>query len=241
MKKKSRLLIAIVLILVTAILITCSQTISAAASTDTTTTPNTADTTATTTNPADLIGTIQNNAPSSPEELQEIARRKAEAKLAALKTLPIGRFLIGVDNFLKALSPIFKFLTGAEYSFSVYFLICMIIWIGVAILIYNPAKSMFNAKPIVAFGVAVIIPTLAGQTGVIASSAAFITPLFTNPWIIVVAIILACAFLIFYSMFMKKFGQKMKEKNEEERKKEREQNAKFVDELNKIKKRAAGA
>lgn len=137
-------------------------------------------------------------------------------------------------DFLKTFNPAFKFLIGIEYSLSWLFFLSLGAWIGVVVLIYNPAKTIFQVNNWIALAIAVIIPTIAAQFGIIEMIVNFFIPLLTNKWIIFTFIAVIIILLYAYSLLMKKYGKTIREGLKEEREERRERKAKTVEKIHDI-------
>lgn len=198
----------------------------------------------TTDSPADQIQTsydqVQNVAANAPQTPEEIAAAGQSALMNALNKSAAGKIVLVIDSGLKAISPAFKLLLGIEYSLSGLFFLCLAIWIAATVLIYGPLNLLFPEKFWVKLGIAIIIPTVAAQFGAIKKLGEFIMPLFTQPWIVITAIIIGTLLLIVYSQVLSRLGKKSKEKQKIEDEERRERKAKKLEELQDIELRSRG-
>ena len=153
----------------------------------------------------------------------------------------VGRVLLSISNLFKLLSPVFKIIIGVEYSLSWLFFLSLFAWIFVVILIYKPTKNIFQANKWVALAVAITIPTIAAQFGIVQIIVSFFIPLFKNKWIIIITIIAAAILLWIYSLFMKSFGKALEERIKKENEERREQKAKTAEKLHDIETKATGS
>ena len=149
-----------------------------------------------------------------------------------LEKSKIGKVLLGIFAIFKALSPVFKVLIGIEYSLSWLFFLSFGFWIAIVIIIYKPAKCVFQAKWWIALPIALIVSTFAARAGIISKTVDLFVPLFTNYWIIIIAIFIAIILMIVYSKFMKSLGKKMEEKMKKENEERREIKAQTVEKIN---------
>lgn len=188
-------------------------------------------------NPNDPLGIGINpeTLPQNPDEIKNVSQTYLTQEWGKiLEKYPVGRFVLGVSEILTALSPIFKLFIGVEYSLSWFFFISLFIWCSLIFIIYDPVRSIFQAKWWIALFISIIIPTLAAQFGTIKFVVDFFTPLLTNKWAVIFAIIILFLFLILYGLFMKYFGSIMKKKIEKENEDRRELKAKTVEKLNEL-------
>jgi uncharacterized membrane protein len=173
-----------------------------------------------------------NKVPSSPDEIKQTSEsylRQEWTKL--LNKSASGRALLMINTIL---SPVFKLMVGFDYSLSWIFTIALFIWIVVFILISKVARNIFETKEWVGWIISAIIPTLAGQAGTIKSLSEMIAPIFTNPWIIVLAILVTVILLVLYSKIMKRWGAQLKEAKKKEDESRREEKAKLVEKINDV-------
>ncbi|MBI2632192.1 hypothetical protein HYW75_04260 [Candidatus Pacearchaeota archaeon] len=157
-----------------------------------------------------------------------------------LERTQVGRFLLGISSILKALSPAFKFLIGIEFSLSWLFFLSLGVWIAIVVIIYKAVKEPFQMKGWISLAIAIIIPTISAQFGMIVKTVSFFVPLFKNKWIILGSILITIILLYIYSLFMKTIGKKIKEKTKRENEERREQKAETLEKLEDIELRSRG-
>ncbi len=174
----------------------------------------------------------------SNEDVREEYLKQEWTKL--LEKTKSGRIILGISSIFKALSPIFKFLIGIEYSLSWLFFLSLLAWIAVVVIIYTAVKNPFQMKGWIAFSVAIIIPTITAQFGIIVKFVSFFIPLFKNKWIILGSIGIAIILLYIYSLFMKSIGKTIKQKMKKEDEERREFKAETIEKLQDIELRSKG-
>ena len=174
----------------------------------------------------------------SNEEIRTEYLKQEWTKL--LEKTNTGRFLLGISNMLKALSPIFKFLVGIEYSLSWLFFLSLGAWIAIVIIIYKAIKDPFQTKEWIALVIAIIIPAIAAQFEIIPKTVSLFVPLFTNKWIILGSVFITIILLYIYSLFMKSIGKTIKEKMKKENEERKELKAKTLEKLQDIELRSKG-
>ena len=184
------------------------------------------------------VGINQDNMPKDTAELQAKASDYTTQRI--LNNTSLGRFFLGTSNVLKSLSPGFKLLTGVEYSLSWFFFIAVFLWAFVFVVLFWLAKDLLPEKTLLDILIALAIPTIAAQTGIIRNVAGKISQLFTNPIVVISLALLLIIFLIFYSQFMKSYGKSLEEKIKQEERENREMKEKTLSKINDLKLRAHG-
>ncbi len=194
----------------------------------------------------DQIGELQDKV----EKIQDIKEKISNEDIRTeylkqewsklLEKTKTGRFLLGISSIFKALSPIFKFLIGLEYSLSWLFFLSLGTWIAVVVIIYNAIKNPFQTKGWIAWTIAIIIPTISAQFGIIVKFVSFFIPLFKNKWIILGSILIAIILLYIYSLFMKSIGKTIREKIKKEDEERRELKAQTLEKITDIELKSKG-
>lgn len=151
-----------------------------------------------------------------------------------------GRFILGVNVFFEALSPLFKIIIGIEYSLSWMFFLSLISWLVVFIIIFYAARLIFVDRLWICFFISLIILIIAAQTKIFPTSVSFFTPLFTNLEIIILSLFIIIVLLLFYIYFMSRFHKTLEQQDEKEREKIREEKAEVVEKIHDIEMKAAG-
>lgn len=149
-----------------------------------------------------------------------------------------GQFLIGIDSVLQSISPIFKLLVGIEYSLSWYFFFVFGLWIGVVLIIYRGAETVFPNEKLISFFASVAIMGIAAQSHGIELFINMISPLFTNIWITIIGVVIAAFILYFFSGFTKSLGKFIREDIEKDKKKKREEKSKLLEKIEDVKLKA---
>ena len=172
-----------------------------------------------------------NNLPSDADSIRQKASDYIKQEWDTfLEKYQIGKMILFVSDIFKALSPLFKIFIGFEYSLSLVFFLSLGVWLSAIIIIYKPMKEIFEAKKWIALLIAIIIPTIATQTGTIKLIINFLTPLWDNPLSIIFSIFIAILLLLLYGFFISLFSKKFKRDDE----KRREEKAKLVEKLHDI-------
>lgn len=157
-----------------------------------------------------------------------------------LNSSQFGRFLLGIDNFLEALNPVFKIFMGTPYSLTIDFLLVAIMWISIVIIIWKGVENALQIRGWISFLIGLIITTIGSRTGILVNLAGFIAPIFREPILIVGAILLVAIGNIIYSKFMKRFGDRIKERKKKEDEERREGKNKLNEQINDIRLKASG-
>jgi len=151
-----------------------------------------------------------------------------------LEKTAVGRTLLTISGVLAGLSPIFMFLVGVEYSLSWFFFLSLGLWIVIFIIIYKPVKAIFQTSWWITFIIAFIITALGARLGAIPKFLEYLSPLVTNKWIALLAVVIGIALVYAYSLFMKTFGKAMKAKLKKEKVARREQKAATAEKINEV-------
>jgi len=167
------------------------------------------------------------------EEARSDYLRQEWGKL--LENTTVGQALLFVSGVLAGLSPIFLFLIGVEYSLSWFFFLSLGLWIVIFIIIYRPAKAMFPAHWWTASIIALFITAIAARVGVIPRFLDYLSPLVTNKWIALLAVVIGIVIVYVYSLFMKAFGKVLNAKLKKEKEARREQKADTAEKISDIK------
>lgn len=175
----------------------------------------------------------------SKEEQREAYLKQEWTKIFANNKV-LGPVLFYTNKFFTFLNPFWKIIFGVEFSWSWFFILSLGIWVLFIVIIYSPAKSFTNLKPLLALLFSAIISSIAGILGTIKRIVDFLTTLMSNRWIVWVSIIITILLAILYSKFMKAYGDKVKGKMKEEAEERREQKAKAVEELHDIELKTLG-
>jgi hypothetical protein len=162
-------------------------------------------------------------------------KEKREEKLEEswtefLEKNAFGRFLLRVSEVLSYLSPFFVFLVGVEYSLSWLFFFSLLFWVAILIIVYKPLKEVAQLDGGLAFLIAIVVATLAGKSGGIKLGLnLFLLPLFENPWIMLLAALIAILVLILYAVYLKKTGKSIREMIKKSRDEKREYRQRIKD------------
>ncbi|MDP1695480.1 MAG: hypothetical protein Q8L29_01045 [archaeon] len=146
-----------------------------------------------------------------------------------------------VGSVMIALSPVFKLTIGAPFTLSWIFFLSLITWIALIIIIYYAVRLAFpELNFLITLPIAIIIPTIAAQTGIIQQSVNFMSPLLKNPWIIITAIGAGVILLEIYRRLMLSFRKMRIGWKKKEKEAEREEKAKTTEKLHDIKLKGTG-
>lgn len=194
----------------------------------------------------DQLGELQGNV----EKIQDVSDKLSTSDQRTeylkqewtkiLERTKVGRFLLGISSIFKALSPLFKFLIGIEYSLSWLFFLSLLAWIAVIVIIYNVVKNPFQTKRWIAFSISIIIAAIAAQFNIFVKTVTLFIPLFKNKWIILGSVIITIILLYIYSLFMKTIGKKIREKIKREDEERREQKAQTLEKIEDLELRSKG-
>lgn len=152
-----------------------------------------------------------------------------------LEKSQFGKYLLVIDSFLTSISPLFELFLGIPYTLSFYFFIALCLFIGVVIIIASAVKNLFHINIMISIPIAIVIGGIAGQLKIYSLFLDYFSPIFTNPWIIIIAVIIGVLIVVLSKKFLDDFGKALEKKTKEELEKEREQNAKTADTINKVK------
>ena len=187
------------------------------------------------------IGVDPENVPRDSDEWKKVSNDYLKQEWAKiLEKNQFGRFILGVGEVFGALNPVFKIILGVEYTLSWYFFLALFLWVFIAVLIYRPLKDIVAANGWIALGIAVIIPTLGAQLGVIKYFADFFTPLLTNKYSLLSSLVILVLVLIAYDYFMRTVGKTFKERAKKDDEARRELKAKTMEKIHDIEFKASG-
>lgn len=177
--------------------------------------------------------------PDNPDDAQQIASNYLKQEWTKiLEKNQIGKFLLGISEIFKSLSPLFKWVIGIEYSLSWMFFLSLGVWMFAFVLIYQTIKdiNIFSDKKWATLLISAIIPTISSQFGIIQNVLNFFAPFFNNPFIILIAILISILILVIYLIILKYFKKRIKAEKE----KRREEKAELVEKLHDIEIKAVG-
>lgn len=173
------------------------------------------------------------------EQLSEKETRNQYLKQEWTKILEktiIGKIVLYISDLFKITSPVWKLLIGIPYTLSWLFFISLFIWVFIVFIIYKAIKEPFQFPWWASLGIAIIIPTLGAQTGIIQQIITTLSPspIFKNKWTILIAIALFIVLLYLYNIFMKKWGKHFAAIIKKEQEALREQKAKTAEKIHDI-------
>ncbi len=170
-------------------------------------------------NPKEKVEEIENKVDATKEKTEYL---KKEWNTLLINNKIFGPIIKLIDSVFTALNPFFQIVLKIDYSFSFAFILGLIIWITLFIFIYQPSKQIINNQ-LIGILISFILVSIIGYLGIIKEFINAVSLLVTNPWILVIAIIIT----IIFSLIIIKLGgglkeiiKKQKEKDEKSEEKE---------------------
>ena len=158
-----------------------------------------------------------------------------------LEKTSFGGFIIKTGKFLENLNPIFIFLIGIEFSLSWLFFLSLLIWIVIVVIVYKPLKEVGQFDGGLAFLISLAVAILAARTGGIRIGLnLYLLPIFENPWIIWMSVIVTFILVFIYWTYLRKSGRTIREMIKQSREERREYKAKIKEKLEDDELRAKG-
>ena len=149
------------------------------------------------------IQNVANQVPQTPEDIKSVGQTYLKQEWTKLLAkYPIGRFFLGISDWLTYFNFIWKPIFGIEYSFSWAFIFSFAIFFIIYYIVYGPLSAMFDKKSIAIIS-SLIVASLVGFSGVIKKSVDLLSFAVNNVWIAGLSLVLAIFIMIFLAKFDK--------------------------------------
>ena len=129
-----------------------------------------------------------------------------------------GPFLFYTDKFFSFFNPFWKITFGIDFSWSLIFLFHIFLWITMVVIIYFPAKAMFDNK-LFALITGFIVASVSGTFGIITFFANILNVVLVKLLAFTLFVIIIIVILILYAKLFKGFEEESEEEELERAKK----------------------
>jgi hypothetical protein len=156
-------------------------------------------------------------------------------------TLPyVGKALSATEQFFSALNPLWRLLFQIEFSWTLFFMLCLFFLIIIFIFMYVAVETFTPFNPFILAIISGVLAFIIGISEGINQGVTLITRLFPNGWTLFVGFIAAVILVVIYIQVMKKWGYDLKEEGKKARQEMREMKEETHEEITDIKLKQEG-